>query len=254
MRLKLIGCSVVLRELSDAVARSAHLVDVQYLPAGLHDTGAVTMRSRIQEAIDQDAGNHDYILIGYGLCGNGTVGLQARSIPLVIPRAHDCITLLTGGRNAFREYFDANPGTYFRSSGWIERSEQLQSQVSSVGVNTPLESLIARYGQDSGRYLYEQFNRYRDSYSRLTFIRTGLEPDSSFAVRARTEARDKGWEYEELQGSVNLFRRLLSADWGDDFLIVHPGFRVVATYKEDILAAVPSEGGHSQREEVSNHE
>jgi hypothetical protein len=241
MRLKLIACSVMVREWSDAVTHSPHLVDVEFLPAGLHDTGAPTMRSRIQQAIDKEESKYDYLLLGYGLCGTGTAGLQARNIPLVLPRAHDCITLLTG-RELFRRYFEEKPDTYFRSIGWVERGEQLRSQVSGIGVNTPLETLTERYGDDAGRFLFEQFNRYRESYSRLTFIRTGLEPNDSWSEKAKSEAAEKGWSYEELHGSLEIFRRLLSGEWSNDFVIVPPGHRVEATYTEDIVTAVRAQG------------
>jgi hypothetical protein len=47
MRLALIGCRLLTPELSDAIARSLHLVDAQFLPEGLHETGAKTMHSRL---------------------------------------------------------------------------------------------------------------------------------------------------------------------------------------------------------------
>jgi hypothetical protein len=52
MRLLLIGCGLLLRELSDAIVRSPHLIDAKFLPAGLHDTGAKSMRQRLQQEID----------------------------------------------------------------------------------------------------------------------------------------------------------------------------------------------------------
>ena len=76
MRLALIGCSLLTRELSEAIVRSPHLVDARFLPEGLHETGAKTMRSRIQEAIDAlDTGKYDAVVLGYALCGNGAHGL-----------------------------------------------------------------------------------------------------------------------------------------------------------------------------------
>ena len=42
MRIALIGCEVVLRELCDAVVRSPHQTDLVFLPKGLHDLGAKT--------------------------------------------------------------------------------------------------------------------------------------------------------------------------------------------------------------------
>ena len=60
---------------------------------------------------------YDAILIGYALCSNGVVGLTSRRIPLVIPRGHDCITLLLGSKELYRDYFDSHRGIYWYSSG-----------------------------------------------------------------------------------------------------------------------------------------
>jgi hypothetical protein len=53
------------------------------------------------------------------------VGLTARTIPLVFPRAHVCITLFFGNKERYLEYFYANPGVYFKTTGWIERGDGL---------------------------------------------------------------------------------------------------------------------------------
>ncbi len=37
MRILLIGCEVIIRELCDAVTRSPHVVDARFLSKGLHD-------------------------------------------------------------------------------------------------------------------------------------------------------------------------------------------------------------------------
>ena len=47
--------------------------------------------------------------------------------PLVLPRAHDCITLLMGSRTEFERYFQDHPGVYYRSTGWVERGADLES-------------------------------------------------------------------------------------------------------------------------------
>ena len=243
MRLLLVGCGVLVRELSDAIARSPHLVDAQYLPAGLHDTGAKPMRESIQDAVDAAEGkSYDAILLGYALCGTGLAGVRARSIPLVLPRAHDCITLLMGSREVYQQYFDAHPGTYFRSVGWVERADELVEQVAGMGMASGLEELVEKYGEEDGQYLYRELMSYKRSYSRLTFISTGLEVNDSFQQSAQAEAAARGWAFEELTGSLALFRRLLSGDWQDDFLMVPPHHRIVATYNDDIVAARPATG------------
>lgn len=238
MRLLLIGCGVLLRELSDAIVHSPHLIDANYLPTGLHDTGTKPMRQAIQEAIDAAEGKgYEAIVLGYALCGTGIAGIRARKIPVVVPRAHDCIALLMGSRDKYKTYFNANPGTYFRSIGWVEREDELQEQVAGIGLDADLESFVAKYGEDAGRYLYEQMSGYKSSYTRLTFIRTGLEVDDSFRQRAMAEAAEKKWTFDEFEGSPDLFRRLLGGNWNEDFLILEPGQQIVSSNDDWILGA-----------------
>jgi hypothetical protein len=37
----------------------------------------------------------------------------------MLPRAHDCITLLLGSRDAYQNYIDSHRGVYWYSDGWI---------------------------------------------------------------------------------------------------------------------------------------
>ena len=105
MRLKLISCEILYREICAAVARSVHQVDVEFLPKGFHDIGGAGMCERLQAALDKvDESLYDAVMFGYALCGNGLAGLTARSIPVVIPRGHDCITLFLGSRERYLEY------------------------------------------------------------------------------------------------------------------------------------------------------
>jgi hypothetical protein len=246
MRLKLISCEVLYREMCAAVARSPHEVDVEFLPKGLHDLGGPAMLARLQEIAGRaDSAAYDAILFGYALCGNGLAGLVSRSVPLVIPRAHDCIALLMGGREIYQRYFDNNPGVYFRSTGWLERGEKLDQATLHVvrdrtGSGYTLGELIARYGEDNGRYLFEQFSGYQRNYRQLTYIATGLEPDRSFEQRARDEAAARGWSFDLVQGSLSLFERLVAGNWDeDDFLVVPPGWRVKPTYDAHIIDKEP---------------
>lgn len=239
MRLLLIGCEVIIRELCDALVHSPHVVDAKFLNKGLHDLGGKAMRAKIQEEIDAvEPGKYDAIVLGYGLCGNGLAGIEARTVPLVIPRAHDCITLLLGSRASFSKYFRENPGVYYRSAGWIERgAEMLPLARDQTGYGMTLDALIEQYGEDNGRFLYEEFTRYQQNYTQLTYIATGLEPDGRFADQARTEAAEKGWKFASVDGDLNLFRRLLAGDWGDDFLVVAPGQQVVTCHDERVVDA-----------------
>jgi hypothetical protein len=238
MRLKLISCEVLFREMCDACAHSPHQVDLEFLPKGLHDLGGKAMAAKIQEAVDRTPeSTYDAILLGYGLCGNGLDGLTARHTRLVAPRAHDCIALLMGSRERYQAYFDGNPGTFYRSTGWLERGKGLQQLThQTMGIDESLEALIGKYGEDNGRYLYHELTRYRSHYSKLTFIETGLEPGGALIAEAAAEAADNGWNFERLRGDLAWLRRMAEGEWADaEFVIAGPGQRIVASYDTGVL-------------------
>ena len=107
MRLKLISCEILFREICHLVARSPHLIDVEFLPKGLHDIAGKGMCERIQSVLDAvDESVYDATIMGYALCGMGLAGLTARTKPVVLPRGHDCITLFLGSRARYQEYFE----------------------------------------------------------------------------------------------------------------------------------------------------
>jgi hypothetical protein len=243
MRLKAIICEVFSREFEDILRRCAHQVDLEIVTMGLHDLGA-SMTSRLQERIDAaDTSGYDAIVLGYALCGRGTDGLRAGRTPLVLPRAHDCIGVLMGSREQHHAYFESHPGVYYRSRGWIEFQKpehRLQpawaSERAKLGERRTLEELIAQYGEDNGKYLFEQFTAYRRRYSGLTYISTSSRGEEESREKAREEARREGWYFEEVAGSRRLLEQLVKGQWSDeDFLMVPPGATVKAVFNHEIL-------------------
>jgi hypothetical protein len=238
MRLKLISCEVLFREMCHACAHSPHQVDVEFLPKGLHDLGGKPMAAQIQEVVDRTPeGMYEAILLGYGLCGNGLDGLTARHTRLVLPRAHDCIALLMGSAGRYLTYFERNPGTFYRSTGWLERGKGLQQLThQTMGFDESLEALIRKYGEDNGRYLYEEMTRYQAQYRKLAFIETGLEASGKFVDEAATEAREKGWSFERVPGDLAWLGRLVEGEWAEaEFVVAQPGQRIAASYDTGVV-------------------
>ena len=128
---------------------------------------------------------------------------------------------------------------YYRSAGWVERGADLEPLArTQTGMGYTLDALIETYGEDNGRFLYDELTRYQQTYQQLTFIETGIEPDDRFEAEARGEAAEKGWRFEKLRGDLALFRGLLSGDWDEaNFLVVPPGHRIVARPDQGIVAA-----------------
>jgi hypothetical protein len=237
-RFLLIACAVVHRECYHCASLSRNVIDIRLLDKGLHDIGAGKMCAKLQAEIDAvDCSRYDAILLGYGLCNNGTLGLKA-SIPIVIPRAHDCITLLFGSKERYRQYFDAHPGTYYLSSGWVERGtsslDNESSTTAAMGMRS-YEEYVEQYGEETAKYLMETLG-HMQHYTALAYIDTHVGEFEEYKAQTRKRAADTGWEYDELSGSTDLIMRLLNGDWDDEsFLIVEPGHTAAASYDETIL-------------------
>ena len=222
-------------------------MDLTFLPKGLHDIGAPGMAQRLQQAIDAvDASAYDAILLAYGLCNNGVCGLRA-PLPLVIPRAHDCITLLLGSRERYQAYFSRHPGTYYKSTGWIERADDPNSQPNSVtaqlGISCDYQEYVAKYGEENARYLMEMLGDWLKHYNRLAYIDTGFGDFRHYQEATQREAQTRGWEYELLLGNTLLLQRLLDGDWtSEDFLVAPPHTPICAAYDDAIVYC-----GHSNQ-------
>ena len=120
MRLRLIGCEVYSRLAYKAAATSENTIDMIFTKLQSHvEPGQ--LKEEIQGLIDSTPGDYDAILLGFGLCGNSTAGLKARTVPLVIPRAHDCCTIFLGGREAFQEHFGQTPSAQWYTACYYER-------------------------------------------------------------------------------------------------------------------------------------
>ena len=244
MRLKLVSCEVFVREFCHFAAMSRHLIDMVFQPFGLHDTPNL-LREEAQKAIDAaDPEKYEYVLIGYGLCSRGTAGLVAREIPLVIPRAHDCITLFLGSRQRYQQEFTDNPGTYYYSSGWVERKDGVTQQghvrmLKEEERERRYKDYVERYGEDNARYLIEMETEWLSHYRRAAFINVHDVGDvETYREFARRMAQTHGWEYADVKGDAGLIRRFLDGSWDDaDFLIVRPGQRIQDIHDPSIIRA-----------------
>ena len=218
---------------------------MEFLPGGLHSRPR-ELRQQLQSAIDQASAERrgDMLAIGYGVCGLGTVGLHARSIPLVIPRVNDCIALFLGSDAAYRTEFARYPGTYYISAGWVQEKGHPQDCGTSKEQPDPdrpdFDQLVSRHGQENAEAIRYFLNSWQRNYQRAAFIDTGVAGRQQYARIARTMAEEFGWKYEELTGSGELLSRLLTQrESADDILVVLPHHVTVYDPVRKGLSAMP---------------
>jgi hypothetical protein len=245
MRFKVIACEVLAREIYLCAAGSLHLVDLELVEKGLHNTPD-KLRVELQERIDAtQPGRYDAVLLGYGLCGNALLGLTAHDVPVVVPRAHDCITLYLGSRSKYNAKFAENSGTYYYTADYIERtSSDKDSLAVSLGtaLTTDIQAVYAtyveKYGQDNADYLMEVMGEWSSHYSRAVYIDHEDTRFLGLEKLAIDEANRRGWKYENVPGSVLLFRQLMSGEWpAEDFLVVEPGHKIEPSYDDKVICA-----------------
>jgi len=245
IKLKVIACDVMRREIFWLASKSPCYVDVTFLSQGLHvspDKLRAVLGENIEKANREfpydhygEKARYDYIIIIYGLCDNGIVNLSSPEIPMVIPRAHDCISLLLGSRERYNELFNQSPGTYWYSRGWIECSLQPGEE----RYLKTRQSYVEKYGEDNADYLMEMEQGWFKSYDRAFYI-DWEELGNSEYYRSYTEkcAAYLKWKYEECQGSPLLLEKMLSGCFDEEeVLVVPPGMKIAAGFDEKIIRA-----------------
>ena len=210
MRYLVIACSIMKDELLRFQAEGICFV---FLEQSLHRTPQ-KMGPLIQREIDKaDHQDWDYIILGYGLCSNGILGIQSKRHSLVIPRVHDCIALFLGSHEKYVEEHQKEPGTYYLTKGWIEEGK------SPLGI---YQEYCERYDPETAEWTIREELK---NYTRIALVDIGnlLEVHRE---HSKENARFLHLRYEEIKGSLEYFEKMLRGPWKDGFIILKPGEEV----------------------------
>jgi len=208
---------------------------VTYLEILLHNTPK-KLAAALQEAVDA-VPQPSNIIVGYGLCGNGLVGVKSGAHTLVIPRTHDCVAIFLGSHQRYVQRFFANPNTYYLTRGWLEaKDEPLQDYL----------DYVRDFGEESADYLVEmKYHHYR----KLCMV--GLSQQELDECRPLSKrvadfcAQRWNMQYEEVIGSTSLLEALILApgrleEAGPEFVVVPPGGEIEAAMFMREGEAVPA--------------
>lgn len=245
MNIKIIACKVLTRELGLAAAQSDNFIDITSMRQGYHDTPSI-LNKYLQDEIDSvESGDNRYtcsvidkkfdaIVLGYGLCSGGVTGLKSSKYPLIIPRAHDCITLFLGSKERYTREFSENPGTYWYTRGWVDNVLLPSGQYTQRQRDYYADKF--GYDEEEVDFLIEQDMLWINNYTQAGYIHmSGLENGASEQF-AKDAAVDLSWNYKRFDGDMRLIYDMVNGTWSaEDFLILEPGQSVAETYGSDVI-------------------
>lgn len=240
MKYKLICCEVLMRMACFAIVSSPHTIDPEFMELGAHEDPD-RLRKELQERIDvaDKSGEYDAILLGYGLCGNSTVGIRARSVPLVIPRAHDCCTIFLGSKSKFIENFKDKLSSQWSSAGYMEREDDYLRETETgklLGLDRSYEELVEQYGEENAKYIWETLHP-ESREDELIFIEVPELSQLGYLEKMKSLAEEEGKPLRVLEGSMKIIKGLIEGEWNEeDYLLVPPGKEIKAVYdQEEVL-------------------
>ena len=190
-------------------------VEIRYLDQGLHRTPD-KMAGLIQAQIDEASQYAVRIVLGYGLCSNGIVGVTAGRQGLLIPLCHDCIAFFLGSPEAYDKAFEERPGTYYLTPGWVSEKKD------PLGIVE--DDYTARVGREMAVWAMKEELKH---YTHIALIDTGIGDLEPLRERAVENARFFEKQYKEVHGNLKYFRKLIHGPYeNEDFFFIEPGQKV----------------------------
>lgn len=234
MKIAVIACAVLEREIALCSQGNSNIVKTVILEQSLHDTPDL-LRIKLQETINiiEEIPDIEAIVLAFGLCSRGTEGISTKRCKLVIPRAHDCITLFLGSKERYQEYFDQYPGTYWYTTGWIEHCQMPSRERREERYREYCE----KYGEDNAEFLIEEYEReWVANYNRACFIDTTTGNTETAREFTRKSAEFLDWKFDECKGRMDLLVKMLSGEWDEkEFAVLEPGQSITLSTGPEIL-------------------
>ena len=210
MKAKVFGCSTLADEIQKILPPE---IDLELLPYALHRTPQ-KLQLGLQQLIDADI-EHDTLLFGYGLCSYGVVNLHSERHTLVIPKVHDCISILMGARKIYDREFAKYPGTFYLSKGWIDQGADPLAEY---------KRYVESYGEESAQWIID--TQY-SNYQRVVFIDSNVGNIKELAEYAENVAKYIKVAYQVQKGSSRLLEKHFQGDWDEEFVVTAPGRMVL---------------------------
>ena len=242
---KILACKIFQRELAQVLLTCPHALDITFMRQDLH-MNPNQLREALQREIDLIESGEDLhtnqrgfdqteaILLGYGLCSNALAGIKSSRLPLVIPRAHDCVTHFMGSKECYAAYFHDVKGSFFYTQGWLD----LELDIGQADLERKRSDYMERFDgdEDTVEYLLDVDREMLKNYRYITYITWPGLPSEGGVAKAQDIASETGLELLPYEGSNRLMMDFVNGNWNEeDFLILQPGETLQPSYDERIM-------------------
>ncbi|MCL2136871.1 MAG: DUF1638 domain-containing protein [Coriobacteriia bacterium] len=241
MFIKFICCDVFARIACALVAESPHIIDLEFVPMLSHvepDKLRLELQERINKAVDGSNRVYDALILGFGLCGNVTIGL-ACPIPMIIPRVHDCCTLFMGSKERFLEEFGDRLSSRWLTTGYYERTYSRNSgypmldQQANYKTSIEYMNFLEQYDEETADYLWQTMHPIIEMKEAVYINIDGYEHPNAYPDYVKLMSRQEV-DVVTVNGDVSMLKALVNGDWDNErFLTVNPGNKVVGVYDMD---------------------
>lgn len=208
----LVICESLAREIEKIVPPN---LEIREIELGLHDYPKKLNEklSRVLSELEEEQ-EWDVILLGFGLCSEGTVGLKAKRARLVLPKTDDCIAIFLGSREVYMEQFRKQPGTYYFTKGF------LKDGTGPLAMYLGEHEWTRKYSKEKAQWLAKEMMK---NYRRAALIDTGVYDITPYIAKVKKTAEVFGLEFEIIPGSLAILEALVQGPWDDRFVVVEPG-------------------------------
>ncbi|HBV86132.1 MAG TPA: hypothetical protein DEF42_05655 [Desulfosporosinus sp.] len=209
---KIIACEVFKEELLKGLEIS--LETCIFLPQELHRTPDL-LKVELQKQIDllDQQGDLDCIYLGYGLCGNGVVGLKSSQSKIIIPKSEDCISVLLGLRHASKCHVNRTT-SYFLSAGWIAYGSDGWKEY---------QRCLELFDHETAYWCIKEMIKY---YETFILINNGMASYLNDQVYVQKMSKFFGLNYEEVEGSLDWLASMFKDVNSDTKILVEPGISI----------------------------
>lgn len=237
----LICCSVFEPEVRHLASAAPNVQTMRFIDQSDHDRPNV-LREHIRTAIAEIEADPrvEVIVLGFGLCSRTVEHLTTTRCPLVVPRAHDCISLLLGSADRYAVCMKECPGTYWYSRGWLAGGRMLTPEK----LEQQHAEIAAKYDRELADEMLESERQVLRTYQRACYVDLGLFDSAADVERTKQIAAAFSWEPRFERGDPSWLTRMLSGPWDDrEFLVLQPGEMAQCSGDEQVLRRVKPESG-----------